>query len=62
LFDNPYRFLDEKREKEVIGSKANREAVLDMAKKSIVLLKNDTNLLPQKIWTKNCSFRFFSRK
>ena len=48
LFDNPYRFLDEKREKEVIGSKANREAVLDMAKKSIVLLKNDTNLLPFK--------------
>ena len=48
LFDNPYRFLDEKREKEVIGSKANREAVLDMAKKSIVLLKNDTNLLPLK--------------
>ena len=48
LFDNPYRFLDEKREKEVIGSKVNREAVLDMAKKSIVLLKNDTNLLPLK--------------
>ena len=48
LFDNPYRFLDENREKEVIGSKANREAVLDMAKKSIVLLKNDTNLLPLK--------------
>ena len=48
LFDNPYRFLDENREKEVIGSKANREAVLDMAKKSIVLLKNDTNLLPFK--------------
>ena len=48
LFDNPYRFFDEKREKEVIGSKANREAVLDMAKKSIVLLKNDTNLLPLK--------------
>ena len=48
LFDNPYRFLDENREKEVIGSKVNREAVLDMAKKSIVLLKNDTNLLPLK--------------
>lgn len=48
LFDNPYRFLDEKREKETIGSKANVEAVLDMAKKSIVLLKNDKNLLPLK--------------
>lgn len=48
LFDDPYRFLDEKREKEIIGSKANREAVLDMAKKSIVLLKNDNNILPLK--------------
>ena len=48
LFDNPYRFLDEKREKEIIGSKGNREAVLDMAKKSIVLLKNDNNVLPLK--------------
>jgi beta-glucosidase len=48
LFDDPYRFLDEKREKETIGSKANNEAVLDMAKKSIVLLKNEKNLLPLK--------------
>ena len=48
LFDNPYRFLDEKREKEIIGSKANHEAVLDMAKKSIVLLKNENQLLPLK--------------
>lgn len=48
LFDDPYRFLDEKREKEIVGSKANREAVLDMAKKSIVLLKNEKNILPLK--------------
>lgn len=48
LFDDPYRFLDEKREKEIIGSKAHQEAVLDMAKKSIVLLKNDKNILPLK--------------
>ncbi|WBV53655.1 beta-glucosidase BglX [Chryseobacterium gambrini] len=48
LFDDPYRFLDEKREKETIGSTANHEAVLDMAKKSIVLLKNEKNLLPLK--------------
>lgn len=40
LFDDPYRYCDEKREKEVIGSKANNDGVLDMAKKSIVLLKN----------------------
>jgi len=48
LFDDPYRYCDEKREKEVINSKANHEGVLDMAKKSIVLLKNEKNILPLK--------------
>lgn len=48
LFDDPYKYLNEKREKETIGSKANRDAVLDVAKKSIVLLKNEKNLLPLK--------------
>jgi beta-glucosidase len=48
LFDDPYRYLDEKREKEVIGSAKIHEASLDMAKKSIVLLKNENKLLPLK--------------
>ena len=48
LFDDPYRYCDEKREKATIGNKANNDGVLDMAKKSIVLLKNDKNLLPLK--------------
>ena len=48
LFDNPYKYCDEAREKSDIGNKANHDAVLDMAKKSIVLLKNDKNLLPLK--------------
>ncbi|MBZ4040795.1 beta-glucosidase BglX [Flavobacterium hibisci] len=48
LFDDPYRYCDEAREKSDIGSKANNDDVLDMAKKSIVLLKNDKNLLPLK--------------
>lgn len=48
LFDDPYRYCDEKREKESIGNKAHVEGVLDMAKKSIVLLKNDKKLLPLK--------------
>ena len=48
LFDDPYKYCDEKREKAIIGSKANNDGVLDMAKKSIVLLKNDKNLLPLK--------------
>ncbi len=48
LFDDPYRYCDEAREKEVINSKENHEAVLDMARKSIVLLKNEGNMLPLK--------------
>ncbi|WDF57607.1 beta-glucosidase BglX [Flavobacterium sp. KACC 22758] len=48
LFDDPYKYCDEAREKANIGSKANNDDVLDMAKKSIVLLKNDKNLLPLK--------------
>ena len=48
LFDDPYKYCDEQREKEVIGQPAFHEAALDMAKKSIVLLKNDNQLLPLK--------------
>lgn len=48
LFDDPYKYCDEKREKATIGNKANNDAVLDMAKKSIVLLKNEKGLLPLK--------------
>ncbi|RXJ51439.1 beta-glucosidase BglX [Gelidibacter gilvus] len=48
LFDDPYRYLNETVEKDVIGSKRSQDAVLDMAKKSIVLLKNENNLLPLK--------------
>jgi beta-glucosidase len=48
LFDDPYKYCDEEREKATIGNKANNDVVLDMAKKSIVLLKNDKNLLPLK--------------
>lgn len=48
LFENPYKYCDEEREKRVIGSKENNEAVLDIAKKSIVLLKNERQLLPLK--------------
>jgi beta-glucosidase len=48
LFDDPYKYCDEKREKATLNSKANHAAVLDIAKKSIVLLKNDNQLLPLK--------------
>ena len=48
LFDDPYKYCDVENEKNSVGNPAHREAVLDMAKKSIVLLKNDTQLLPLK--------------
>ena len=48
LFDDPYKFCDETREKETTGKQEFQDVVLDMAKKSIVLLKNENDLLPLK--------------
>ncbi|MBE9576770.1 beta-glucosidase BglX [Flavobacterium proteolyticum] len=48
LFDNPYKYCDEAHEKATVGKPEFHEGVLDVAKKSIVLLKNDSNLLPLK--------------
>jgi beta-glucosidase len=46
LFDDPYKYCNETREKETIGKKEFHDGVLDMARKSIVLLKNEKSLLP----------------
>ncbi len=52
LFDDPYRYCDAAREKEMIYNPAYAVAALDVARKSIVLLKNEyvkgsgKNLLP----------------
>lgn len=48
LFDDPYKYCDEQREKDRLYHKEHLEGVLEMAKKSIVLLKNDSDLLPLK--------------
>ena len=40
LFDDPYKYCDAAREKELIYNPAHAVAALDVAKKSIVLLKN----------------------
>ena len=48
LIDNPYLYLDENREKSEIESEKNKQDALDMAKKSIVLLKNENQILPLK--------------
>lgn len=46
LFDDPYRYISTEREEELIYHPDHQEAALDMAKKSIVLLKNDEQMLP----------------
>ena len=48
LFKNPYKYCDETREKQTVGKQEFQDDVLDMAKKSIVLLKNEKELLPLK--------------
>ncbi len=48
LFEDPYRYCNEQNEQEVTGKKQFHEDALDIAKKSIVLLKNENDLLPIK--------------
>lgn len=48
LFDNPFKYSNEDREKTEIYTKEHLEIARDVAKKSIVLLKNDSNILPLK--------------
>jgi beta-glucosidase len=46
LFDDPYRYSDAGREKAVLSDPSHRAAALDVAQKSIVLLKNEGKTLP----------------
>jgi beta-glucosidase len=46
LFEDPYRYNDEKREKDLITKKEHLDAALQVANKSMVLLKNSNNVLP----------------
>ncbi len=48
LFEDPYRYSDEKREKATIYKPEFLEASLEVAKKSMVLLKNNNHILPLK--------------
>ncbi len=48
LFDDPYLYCNEEREKAMATDQSTIDDVHDMAKKSIVLLKNENNLLPLK--------------
>jgi beta-glucosidase len=46
LFDDPYRFSSEKRQKEQTDNQENRKFGREFGSKSIVLLKNQGNILP----------------
>ena len=46
LFDDPYRFINASREKNMLNRPESRQEAREMARKSIVLLKNDKHLLP----------------
>ncbi|RZK38709.1 MAG: beta-glucosidase BglX [Pedobacter sp.] len=46
LFEDPYKFSDEQREAKVMNDPAYKKVALEAAQKSIVLLKNNNNILP----------------
>lgn len=46
LFDDPYRFSNEEREKQVLNDPQHKVIARNVAQKSIVLLKNEKSLLP----------------
>ncbi|MFT3682202.1 MAG: glycoside hydrolase family 3 N-terminal domain-containing protein [Ferruginibacter sp.] len=52
LFDDPYKFSDDAREKQQWNNAEHLKAEREMAKKSIVLLKNEKQLLPVSKQTK----------
>jgi beta-glucosidase len=46
LFDDPYKYCSKEREQKNILTKEAKDAALEVAKRSIVLLKNENELLP----------------
>ncbi|QDW20055.1 glycoside hydrolase family 3 N-terminal domain-containing protein [Flavobacterium sp. KBS0721] len=46
LFEDPYRYSDQKRADKALNNPEHRKAALDVAQKSIVLLKNENETLP----------------
>ncbi|CAM3631101.1 glycoside hydrolase family 3 N-terminal domain-containing protein [Flavobacterium chungbukense] len=56
LFDDPYRYSDEKRAEKALNNPEHRKAALEVAQKSIVLLKNENQTLPISKSTKTIAF------
>ncbi|HEX9739231.1 MAG TPA: beta-glucosidase BglX, partial [Ignavibacteriaceae bacterium] len=48
LFDDPFKYCSKEREQKIVMNDDIQKAALDVAKRSIVLLKNDGSLLPLK--------------
>jgi beta-glucosidase len=48
LFDDPFRYIDDQRAQQIVMKKEFRDAAMEIACKSIVLLKNNNNILPLK--------------
>jgi beta-glucosidase len=48
LFDDPYKYCNPEREKRLVYAPEHLDAALDVAKKSMVLLKNNAQVLPLK--------------
>ena len=56
LFDDPYKFCNPEREKNELNNPAHVAAAREVARKSIVLLKNEQHLLPLSKNTKTIAF------
>jgi beta-glucosidase len=56
LFDNPYKYSNPEREQAALNNPEHRKVARDIAAKSIVLLKNDKNILPLSKDTKTIAF------
>ncbi|RXR24534.1 beta-glucosidase BglX [Flavobacterium stagni] len=56
LFDNPYRFSDAKRQEKALNNPEHAKVAREIAAKSIVLLKNEQNVLPLSKDTKTIAF------
>ena len=56
LFDDPFRFCNQDRQNAALSNPEHTKIARDMAKKSIVLLKNENNILPLSKETKTIAF------
>ena len=60
LFEDPYRFSNEEREKNTLFTPANRLVAREAAKRAIVLLKNDNHILPLRTVSKVALVGFYA--